>query len=127
MKEQTDAMAALMSDRTKDGEEVRKVAAELEAVQLKLFGLRVDRMLVVRDNLTDEQIKQASELVKKRFESRREEMMRRRGRGPEGEGPRGRGPRGGFGNNGAAVGKKDAPPPPPPQPKEGMPAQEATK
>ena len=127
MKEQTDAMAALMSDRTKDGEEVRKVAAELEAVQLKLFGLRVDRMLVIRDNLTDEQIKQASELVKKRFESRREEMMRRRGRGPEGEGPRGRGPRGGFGNNGAAVGEKDAPPPPPPQPKEGMPAQEATK
>ena len=121
MKAQTDAMAALMSDRTKDGEEVRKAAADLEALQLKIFGLNVDRMLVVRDNLTDEQIKQASELVKKRFESRREEMMRRRGRGPDGEGPRGRGPRGGAEGKGphspeggqAPAEGAGAPPPPP--------------
>ncbi len=122
MKAQTDAMAILMSDRTKNGDEVRKASAELEALQAKLFGLNVDRMLLVRDNLTDEQIKQSSELVKKRFEARREEMMRRRGARLDGEGPRGRGP-GGFGNRGAAGGEKEAPPPPP---KEGV-AQEATK
>ena len=127
MKAQTDAMAALMSDRTKNGDDVRKAYADLEALQTKLFCLNVDRMLLVRDNLTDEQIKQASELVKKRFEARREEMMRRRGGGrPEGEGPRGRGP-GGFGNRGPApAGEKEAPPPPPP-PKEGAAAPEATK
>ena len=127
MKAQTDAMAALMSDRTKNGDDVRKASADLEALQTKLFGLNVDRMLLVRDNLTDEQIKQASELVKKRFEARREEMMRRRGGGrPEGEGPRGRGP-GGFGNRGPAGpgGEKEAPPPPPP--KEGVAAPEAAK
>jgi hypothetical protein len=79
-KTQAEMMAALMSDRTRTGDDIRKNAAEIEAVQGKLFGLNIDRMLIVRDNLTDGQIKQASELVKKRFESRRNEMMQRRRR-----------------------------------------------
>ena len=69
MKTQADLMASLMSDRTKNGDDVRKSIAEIEALQGKLFAINIDRMLLVRDNLTDEQIKQASELVKKRFES----------------------------------------------------------
>ena len=118
-------MASLMSDRTKNGDDVRKSIAEIEALQGKLFAINIDRMLLVRDNLTDEQIKQASELVKKRFESRRDEMMKRRGgemggrreggrRGPEGKGPQ--------------PGPKAAPEagnPPPPPPAEAAPAQDA--
>ena len=125
MKAQADLMASLMSDRTKNGDDVRKSIAEIEALQGKLFAINIDRMLLVRDNLTDEQIKQASELVKKRFESRRDEMMKRRGgemggrreggrRGPEGKGPQ--------------PGPKAAPEagnPPPPPPAEAAPAQDA--
>lgn len=79
MKKQTDLLANLMSDRTKTSEEARKLISDIEGVQAKLSGLNIDRMLIVRDNLTDEQIKQASELVKKNFQSRRDEMMKRRG------------------------------------------------
>jgi hypothetical protein len=109
-----------MSDRTKTGDDSREAAAKIEELQGKLFGFGIDRMLLIRDNLTDEQIKQASELVKKNFESRREEMMKRRG-GPDGQ--RWRGPRDG-GRRGPAEGPKDgpkddgpkdAPPPPPPE------------
>ena len=102
-----------------------KTAVLVERVlSLLREGGRIDRMLIVRDNLTDEQIKQASELVKKRFESRRDEMMKRRGgemgrreggrRGPEGKGPQ--------------PGPKAAPEagnPPPPPPAEAAPAQDA--
>ncbi len=110
MKVQADMMAELMSDRTKNGDEVRKAAADVEAVMQKLFGLNIDRMLLVRDNFTDDQIKQASELVKKRFEARREEMMRRRGQreGGEGRGPGREGRRGPGGDK--------APPAPPAAP-----------
>ncbi len=109
---QAEALAALMSDRTKTGDEIRESAKKIDELQSKLFGLGIDRMLLVRDNLTDEQIKQASELVKKNFESRRNEMMRRRG-GPDGQ--RMRGPRDG-GHRGPPEGApkdgpKDAPPP----------------
>ncbi len=109
---QAEALAALMSDRTKTGDEIRESAKKIDELQNKLFGLGIDRMLLVRDNLTDEQIKQASELVKKNFESRRNEMMRRRG-GPDGQ--RMRGPRDG-GHRGPPEGvpkdgPKDAPPP----------------
>lgn len=119
---QAEALAALMSDRTKTGDAIRETAAKIEALQVKLFGLGVDRMLLVRDNLTDEQIKQASEQVKKTFESRRDEMMRRRGGGQGG--PEGRRPaRGDLGKgrkpeDGPKDGPKDAPPPPPPSPAE---------
>ncbi len=118
MKAQAEMMAALMSDRTKTGEEVRQSIAAIEALQGKLFSLNIDRMLVVRDNLTDEQIKQASELVKKRFESRRNEMMERRGRrvgpqGSEGKGPRGLKEKAGVGEAPAAAPET---PPPSPQP-----------
>ena len=109
---QAEALAALMSDRTKTGEEIRESSKKIDELQSKLFNLGIDRMLLVRDNLTDEQIKQASELVKKNFESRREEMMRRRG-GPDGQ--RMRGPReGGHRGPPPPEGAKDAPPPPPP-------------
>ncbi len=120
---QAEALATLMSDRTKTGEEIREVAKKVEELQSKLFGFGIDRMLLIRDNLTDEQIKQASELVKKNFESRREEMMRRRG-GPDGQrmrGPNGgrRGPPEGGPKDGhkdaPKEGPKDAPPPPPPE------------
>ncbi len=109
---QAEALAALMSDRTKTGDEIRESAKKIDELQSKLFGLGIDRMLLVRDNLTDEQIKQASELVKKNFESRRNEMMRRRG-GPDGQrrGPREGGHRGPP-EGAPKDGPKDAPPPP---------------
>ena len=113
---QAEALASLMSDRTKTGDEIRESSKKIDELQSKLFGLGIDRMLLVRDNLTDEQIKQASEQVKKTFESRREEMMRRRG-GPDGQrrGPRGDGERRGPPPREGAPkdGPKDAPPPPP--------------
>ena len=116
---QAEALANLMSDRTKTGDEIRQAATKLDELQNKIFGLGIDRMLLIRDNLTDEQIKQASELVKKNFESRREEMMKRRG-GPDGQrwrGPRDggrRGPPEGGPKDAPKDGPKDAPPPPPP-------------
>ncbi len=115
---QAEALAALMSDRTKTGDEIRESAKKIDELQSKLFGLGIDRMLLVRDNLTDEQIKQASELVKKNFESRREEMMRRRG-GPDGQrhGPRDGGHRGPPPPEGGKDAPKEAPPPPPPEEK----------
>lgn len=127
-KAQAEAMAILMSDRTKTGDEIRESAAKIDELQGKLFGLGIDRMLLIRDNLTDEQIKQASEQVKKNFEARREEMMRRRG-GPDGQrwrGPRDggrRGPPEGGPKDGPKDGDspkdgpKDAPPPPAPEAK----------
>ena len=118
-KSQAEALATLMSDRTKTGDDIREAAKKVDELQGKLFGLGIDRMLLIRDNLTDEQIKQASGLVKKNFEARREEMMKRRG-GPDGQ--RWRGPRDG-GRRGPPNGPKDAPkdgpkdaPPPPPPP-----------
>ena len=119
---QAEALATLMSDRTKTGDEIRQAAAKIDELQSKVFGLGIDRMLLIRDNLTDEQIKQASELVKKNFESRREGMMRRRG-GPDGQrmrGPNGgrRGPPEGGPKDAPKEGPKDAPPPPPPPPPE---------
>ena len=114
---QAEAIATLMSDRTKTGDEIRESAARIDELQGKIFGLGIDRMLLIRDNLTDEQIKQASELVKKNFEARREEMMKRRGGGPDGQ--RWRGPRDGGRRGppegGPKDGPKDAPPPPPPE------------
>ncbi len=117
---QAEALATLMKDRTKNGDEIREAIPKIEELQGKLFSLGVDKMLLIRDNLTDDQIKQAGELVKKNFESRREEMMRRRG-GPDGQqrwrgqregGRRGQhkdGPREGGPKD---DGPKDAPPPP---------------
>ena len=127
MKAQTEMMATLMSDRTKTGDDVRKSIAEIEAVQSKLFALSIDRMLIVRDNLSDEQIKQAGELVKKHFEARRGEMMQRRGQRPEfkGEGPRGRHPMPPpppdgkkAPAEGVAAPEDGTPPPPPPAEKQ---------
>ncbi len=122
---QTEAMATLMSDRTKTGDEIREAAKKVDELQGKMFGLGIDRMLLIRDNLTDEQIKQASEQVKKNFESRREEMMKRRG-GPDGQrwrGPRDGGrrgpPEGGAPKDGPKDGPKEGPkdaPPPAPTP-----------
>ena len=117
---QAEALATLVSDRSKTGDEIRAASGKIEELQGKLFGLGVDRILLIRDNLTDEQIKQASELVK---ESHRDEIMKRRGRGgPDGQ-QRWRGPRDGGrrGNpnvepkdgDGPKDGPKDAPPPPP--------------
>ncbi len=108
LKAQTDMMAALMSDRTKNGDEARQATADLEALQVQISSLNIDRMLLIRDNLSDDQIKQAREQVKKDYQSRREEMMKRRGlngqpgqegqRVPnfnrEGRGPRAEGDRG---------------------------------
>ena len=115
---QAEALAALMSDRTKTGEDIREAAKKVDELQSKLFGLGIDRMLLIRDNLTDEQIKQASALVKKNFELRREEMMKHRG-GPDGQrrGPRDGGHRGPpeGPKNAPKDGPKDAPPPPPPE------------
>ena len=115
---QAEALAALMSDRTKTGDEIRQAATKIDELQGKIFGLGIDRMLLIRDNLTDEQIKQAGDLVKKNFESRREEMMKRRG-GPDGQrwrGPRDGGRRGPPEGGAPKDGPKEAPPPPPPAP-----------
>lgn len=119
-KAQADALAALMADRSKTGDDAMKAIADIEALSSKISALNIRRMIVIRDNLTDEQIAQASELVKKRFASRREEMMReRRGdmRGPgaqrrHGEpGARRMPPKRGPGEDAKG---DDAPPPPPP-------------
>ncbi len=111
---QMEMLATLMSDRTKTDEEVRAASAKFEELQGKIFNLGIDRLLLIRDNLTDEQIKQAREQVRKNFELRREEMMKRRGQG----GPEGgrRPPRGdwGKGKDKKPEGAPAADPPPPP-------------
>ena len=83
-KSQMEKLAALMADRTKTGDDVREGAVEYVELKRRIFCLGVDRMLLIRDNLTDEQITQARELVKKNFNLQREEMMKRRGQGSEG-------------------------------------------
>lgn len=83
---QAEALTALMADRTKNGDDALKAVKDLESLSAKMSELNIKRMLVIRDNLTDEQIAKASELVKNRFMSRREEMMRERR--PGGDRPR---------------------------------------
>lgn len=128
-KAQADALAALMSDRTKTGDDAMKAITDLEAISSKLAALNIRRMIVVRDNLTDEQIAKASELVKKRFADRRQEMMRgRRGDaqqgGPDGPGGPGAHRKHPKRDEGAkpqppAEGGEAAPPPPPAEGVEG--------
>lgn len=78
MKKRTELVAGLMSDRAKTPEEARKAVADYSEVMTKLGELHIERMLVIRDNLTDEQINKASELVKANARKYREEMIRRR-------------------------------------------------
>ena len=114
-KSQMEKLATLMADRTKTGDDVREEAVNYVELKRKIFCLGVDRMLLIRDNLTDDQIKQARELVKRNFNLQREEMMRIRGKdGPEG---RRRPPRGEWGKGPKPEEEKPAePPPPPPEP-----------
>ena len=119
MRSQTELLAGLLSDRNKTAEEAKKVLEESEKCQKELSELMIDRLILIRDTLTDDQIKQASELVKKRFEERRKEFMNRHGR--NGEGPQ-RGPEGkrmtprhgreGFNGKGPGPAVEKAPPAP---------------
>ncbi len=124
MRAQAELLAGLLSDRGKSAEEAKKVLEEQEKVQKELNELMIDRLILIRDSLTDEQIKQASELVKEQFEKRRREFMTRRGINGEGpqRGPEGRRmppPRRGWeGRNGKEPGtaeEKEQKAPPPPQ------------
>lgn len=114
-KSQMEKLAALMSDRTKTGDDVRAASAKFEELQGKIFGLGIDRMLLIRDNLTDEQITKAREQVKKNFDLRREEMMKRRGQGGPDVGRR-HPPRGDWDKGPKPEEKTTEPPPPPPAP-----------
>lgn len=77
LKKNSELIAEFMSDRTKTAEVLETSFAELEAIQVKMSKLTVQRMIIIRDNLDEEQIKQARESVKTQFEERRKERMQR--------------------------------------------------
>lgn len=89
IKKQTEKFAALMSDRSLDGTAVKDSFKEIEALQLKIDELIVDRMVFIRDNLDESQVKKAVETIKARREKMQERFKALRDA------------------------KKDAPPPPP--------------
>ena len=92
---QTGEVAGLLSDRAKTADEAMKLLEEIGRTNLELSKLMVERILVVRENLTDAQIAKAREIAKKRMEKVREAMQNREGgrRNREGGENRPEGPR----------------------------------
>lgn len=87
LKKNSELITEFMADRTKTPEVLEQSFAEIEALQVKMSKLSVDRMVIIRDNLDEEQIKNARESVKTQFEERRKERMQRFGE-QNGNGPR---------------------------------------
>lgn len=64
---QADLTAGLLSDRKKDSREVMELVEKLGAVKIKVAKLPIKRMLFLRDNLSDEQIANARNLMQERL------------------------------------------------------------
>lgn len=87
LKNNSKLLTEFMADRTKTADVLEQSFVDIEALQTKISKLTLARMILIRDNLDEEQIKNASETVKKHFEERRKERMQRFGE-QGGNGPR---------------------------------------
>ena len=88
--QQTGQIAGLLSDRGKKADEAVKLVEEMGRISTELSKLAIERILAVREHLTDDQIKKAREVGEARM-ARWREGMREGGEGRrmrEGEGER---------------------------------------
>ncbi len=112
---QADLVASLLAERDKSAEETLKQVEAIGEINTALSKLAIDRILAIREHLTDDQIAKAREIANSRAEQMRERMRDaggrqrrpggaeggapadggRRGERPQGEGRRGPGNRGG--------------------------------
>lgn len=69
--QQTGLVAGLLADRTKNPDEAFKLVEEIGKVNTAISKLAIERMLAVRDHLTDEQIAKARDAGQKRMEEMR--------------------------------------------------------
>lgn len=74
---QASLVSSLMSDRTRKPDESMQLVEEIGAVRTELAKMTIRRLLVVRENLTDEQILKGRELLQQRMERMRGEGGRR--------------------------------------------------
>jgi hypothetical protein len=98
---QTGEIAGLLADRAKKANEAIELVEEMGRVNTELSKLTVERILAIRENLTDDQIKKAHEKANEVAEARRtriREAVRNRAREDDGAArPEGRRPREGRG------------------------------
>jgi hypothetical protein len=78
--QQTGQVAGLLTDRNKNPDEALKLVEEMGKINTELSKLAIERILSIRENLTNEQIAKAREIAQDRMARMREEMMKREGR-----------------------------------------------
>jgi hypothetical protein len=91
MLRQTDMVAGLLADRAKTPDETMKLVEEIGKVRTEIAKLTIERVLALRNHLTDEQIAKARAMMSTRLERLRgggEGAMRPEGRRREGDAPR---------------------------------------
>jgi len=88
--QQTGQIAGLLGDRGKKADEAIKLVEEMGKINTELSKLAIERILAVREHLTDDQIKKAREVGEARMTRMRENIRNRQGGegGREGGRPR---------------------------------------
>jgi len=77
--QQTGQIAGLLGDRGKKADEAIKLVEEMGKINTELSKLAIERILAVREHLTDDQIKKAREVGKARMTRMRENIRNRQG------------------------------------------------
>lgn len=77
--QQTGQIAGLLEDRGKRADAALKLVEEMGRVSTELSKLAIERILAVRENLTDDQIKKAREIGEERMQRMRENFRNRPG------------------------------------------------
>ncbi len=93
MLRQTDLVAGLLANREKDSAEALELVEEMGKVRTEIAKLAIERILVVRQHMTDEQIAGARRTMAERMKRRVGEVRARRGGGEETDAGVGRGER----------------------------------
>lgn len=77
--QQTGQIAGLLGDRGKQADEALKLVEEMGQINTELSKLAIERILAVREHLTDDQIKKAREVGEARMTRMRENFRNRQG------------------------------------------------
>ncbi|NLF86090.1 MAG: hypothetical protein GX571_08295, partial [Lentisphaerae bacterium] len=77
--QQTGQIAGLLGDRGKKADEAIKLVEEMGKINTELSKLAIERILAVREHLTDDQIKKAREVGEARMTRMRENIRNRQG------------------------------------------------
>ena len=75
--EQAAVAAKIMADKQASTDELMALVEKIGGLKTEQAKIQTEKLLVIRDTLTDEQIRSASEVVKKRVERIRERMQQR--------------------------------------------------